>query len=92
MTRKLDGQCVLFVYGEMDLFVVQLQEALDGEGAESVIARTPADALIQLKRFDFDAALINYTGHTDDGDPLFRRMVTTHSDRWRPGWRESAVG
>ena len=31
-------------------------------------------------------------GRTDDGDPLFRRMVTTHSDRWRPGWRESAVG
>ena len=23
-------------------------------------------------------------GRTDDGDHLFRRMATTHSDRWRP--------
>jgi len=61
MTRKLDSQSILLVYGEFDLFVVQLQAALDGEGAESVIARTPADAVTQLKRFDFDAVLINYT-------------------------------
>ena len=30
--------------------------------------------------------------HSDDGDPSFRRMATTHSDRWRPGWRERAAG
>jgi hypothetical protein len=65
MTRSLDGQRILLVYGEIDLFVVHLQEALDGAGADSVIARTPADALIQLKRFNFESVLINYMPGVD---------------------------
>ena len=38
-----------------------------------------------------DNAVI-HAAHSDDGDPSFRRMATTHSDRWRPGWREGAAG
>jgi len=41
---------------------------------------------------DFLESIPTACAHSDDGDPSFRRMATTHSDRWRPGWRESAVG
>jgi hypothetical protein len=30
--------------------------------------------------------------HSGEGDQSFRRMATTCSDRWRPGWREGAAG
>ena len=30
--------------------------------------------------------------HSGEGDQSFRRMATTGSGRWRPGWREGAVG
>lgn len=52
---------LLIVYGEIDLFMLELQDAFDRAGAETLIARTPTDALGYLKRFDFAAVLINYT-------------------------------
>jgi NIPSNAP protein len=32
------------------------------------------------------------SAHSGEGDQSFRRMATTCSDRWRPGWREGAAG
>ncbi|HZT49748.1 MAG TPA: hypothetical protein VFA64_17380 [Hyphomicrobiaceae bacterium] len=60
MTTGLRNQTILFVYGEIDRFVVELQQALDEAGADSVIARTPGDAINALARFEFDGAVINY--------------------------------
>jgi hypothetical protein len=55
MANELGGRPILIVYGEIDLFVVELQDAFDRAGADTLIARTPADAMRHLKRFDRDA-------------------------------------
>jgi hypothetical protein len=66
MTLALHSRPILIVYGAIDLFVVELQDALDRAGAQSVIARTRAVALRQLQRFDFDAVVINHVANLDD--------------------------
>jgi hypothetical protein len=48
------------VYGAIDDFVVELQEAIDASGADTTIVRTPANALIQLERLKIDGALVNH--------------------------------
>jgi hypothetical protein len=58
---------ILIVYGQIDLFVLGLQDELDREGADTLIARTPADAMQHLQRFDFDAAVINHVQGLDAG-------------------------
>jgi hypothetical protein len=60
---KVHNRPVLIVYGEIDLFVVELQDALDKAGADSLIAPTLAD---HLKRFEVDAVAINHVPGVDD--------------------------
>jgi len=67
MANELGGRPILIVYGEIDLFVVELQDAFDRAGADTLIARTPADAMRHLKRFDFDAVVINHIQGLDAG-------------------------
>ena len=72
------GRPILTVYGEIDLAVVRLQDAFDKAGVESFIARTPADAMKLLQRFEFDAVVINHVYGLDDGlDDLLKELVDT---------------
>src|SRR5215471_1738126 len=69
---SLRGRPILVVYGHIDLFVLELQDAFDRAGADTVIARTPADALRHLRRFD--AVVINHVQGLDAGT---RELVET---------------
>jgi hypothetical protein len=60
MSSELHDRPILIVYGEIDLFVLELQDALDQAGADTMIARTPADALSLLQRLDIDAIVMNH--------------------------------
>jgi hypothetical protein len=55
----LRGHSILIVESEGEPFVGQLQAAVEGTGAESLVAPDPATALEQCEHFDFTAALIN---------------------------------
>jgi hypothetical protein len=74
MPSRLRNQTILFVYGEIDHFVVELHQALDQAGADAVIARTPRDATTALARFDFDGALVNFLQGTDEHQELLRAL------------------
>jgi len=65
---ELHHRPILIVYCEIDLFVLELQDALDQAGADTTIARTPAaDALSLIQRLDFDAIVVNHMSGLDDG-------------------------
>ena len=55
----LGGQVILVVEGEAGPFPLELQAALERVGAETLLARSPADARDHASRFDFSAAAIN---------------------------------
>jgi len=67
MTRALHGRPILIVYGHIDEFMLELQDAFNKTGADTFIARTPADALSLLQRLDFDAIVVNHVAELDDG-------------------------
>src|SRR5262245_21994660 len=60
MTNMFQGRCLLFVYHQIDLFTLRLQEALDRTAIETLLARTPDQALVELARARIDGALISY--------------------------------
>lgn len=55
----LHGHVVLIVEPDVGLFVVQLQDAIEQNRGESVVARDPATAFVRCTRFQFSAALVN---------------------------------
>ena len=54
----LCGHVILVVEGEAGPFPLELQAAFEGVGAETLLARDPAQARDQASRFDFSAAAI----------------------------------
>jgi len=54
----LCGHVILVVEGEAGPFPLELQAAFEGVGAETLLARDPAQARDQANRFDFSAAAI----------------------------------
>jgi hypothetical protein len=75
MPSRLRNRTILFVYGEIDHFVVEVHQALDQTGADTVIARTPSDATTALTRFDFNGALVNFLQGTDEHQELLRALA-----------------
>jgi hypothetical protein len=67
MGSELHHRPIQIAYCEIDLFVLELQDALDQAGADTTIARTPADALTLIQRLDFDAIVVNHVSGLDDG-------------------------
>lgn len=55
----LDGHSILIVESGLSSFITALQAAIDGLGAESLVARDAATAIERCRRFKFSAALIN---------------------------------
>ncbi len=56
---SLDGHTVLVVE-EQPLIALDLQRALEGAGAEVVVARNAAEALGRMGQFDFTAGVIDW--------------------------------
>jgi hypothetical protein len=55
----LRGHPILIVESDAGPFIAQLQAAVEGAGAECLVARDPPTALERCERFDFSAALVN---------------------------------
>jgi hypothetical protein len=68
----LVGQVILVVEGEAGHFARQLQVALEHVGAETLLARTPANAREHVSRYDFSAAVIGCGAAIDAVE--FRRL------------------
>jgi hypothetical protein len=55
----LDGATILIVESEIAPFVISLQQALEGVGAQSIVAREGSEALERCNQIQFSAALLN---------------------------------
>ena len=55
----LHGYVLLIVEPAVTSFVSDLQDAIEAERGETVVARDPAAALARCKQFQFTAALVN---------------------------------
>jgi hypothetical protein len=55
----LEGTTILIVESEIAPFVITLQQALEGVGAQSVVAREVSEALERCNQTQFSAALLN---------------------------------
>lgn len=55
----LSNHVILIIAPGVSLFVVQLQDAIEAERGECVVARDVATALARCRRFNFTAALVN---------------------------------
>jgi hypothetical protein len=75
MRSAFDGRPMLIVFGEIDLFAIELQDALDKTGANGVIARTPAEVMRHLQRFKCDAVVVNHS--TDGCQELIEELTDT---------------
>jgi DNA-binding response OmpR family regulator len=70
---NLAGQTILVVE-EQPLIALDLQRALEGAGAEVVVARNAADALPRIGQFDFTAAVIDWRPATEDHRVVARAL------------------
>jgi hypothetical protein len=57
---SLHGAPVLIVETEIDAFIASLQQAVEGAGAESVVARNAGEAEQHCDQLQFAAALLNF--------------------------------
>ena len=55
----LEGKTILIVESEIGPFVISLQQALEGVGAQSVVAREGSEALERCNQIQFSAVLLN---------------------------------
>jgi hypothetical protein len=62
---NLAGRTILIVEPQIAQFVYNLQGALEQMGAETLIAREPADAFERMRSFSFSACVINYDHASD---------------------------
>jgi hypothetical protein len=67
----LHGYVILVVEPDVTSFVSELQDAIERERGECVVARDPPAALTRCARFQFSAALVN----TDYRDMVGKLMV-----------------
>jgi DNA-binding response OmpR family regulator len=70
---RLDGHTVLVVE-EQPLIALDLQRALEGAGAEVVVARNGAEALSRIGQFDFTAGVIDWRPATEDHRVVARAL------------------
>ena len=59
---------------EQPLIALDLQRALEGAGAEVVIARNAAEALDRMGRFDFTAGVIDWRPASEDHRVVARAL------------------
>ena len=57
---------ILIIRDDVAPLSTELESALAGAGAETVLARSFAEARRHIARFDFSAAIIHYTPGSDD--------------------------
>jgi DNA-binding response OmpR family regulator len=70
---NLAGQTILVVE-EQPLIALDLQRALEGAGAEVVVARNAAEALDRIGQFDFTAGVIDWRPATEDHRVVARAL------------------
>jgi DNA-binding response OmpR family regulator len=74
------GNVILVVEPDVTSFVSQLQEAIEAEGAESIVVRDPAAAMARCKRFEFSVALVNVRHHDMVGRLIMPAMLYDPAD------------
>ena len=70
---NLAGQTILVVE-EQPLIALDLQRALEGAGAEVVVARNAAEALPRIGQFDFTAGVIDWRPASEDHRVVARAL------------------
>jgi DNA-binding response OmpR family regulator len=70
---NLAGQRILVVE-EQPLIALDLQRALEGAGAEVVVARNAAEALGRMGQFDFTAGVIDWRPASEDHRVVARAL------------------
>ena len=70
---SLDGHTILVVE-EQPLIALDLQRALEGAGAEVVVARNAAEALGRMGQFEFTAGVIDWRPQSDDHRMVARAL------------------
>ena len=70
---NLAGQTILVVE-EQPLIALDLQRALEGAGAEVVVARNAAEALPSIGQFDFTAGVIDWRPASEDHRVVARAL------------------
>jgi CheY-like chemotaxis protein len=70
---NLAGQTILVVE-EQPLIALDLQRALEGAGAEVVVARNAAEALPRVGQFDFTAGVIDWRPASEDHRVVARAL------------------
>jgi DNA-binding response OmpR family regulator len=70
---NLAGQTILVVEEE-PLIALDLRTALEGAGAEVMVARNAAEALIRISEFDFAAAVVDWRPDSEDHRVVARAL------------------
>jgi CheY-like chemotaxis protein len=70
---NLGGQTILVVE-EQPLIALDLQRALEGAGAEVVVARNTAEGLARIKQFDFTGGVIDWRPASEDHRVVARAL------------------
>jgi DNA-binding response OmpR family regulator len=70
---NLAGQIILVVEGE-PLIALDLRTALEAAGAEVIVARNAAEALIRISEFDFAAAVVDWRPGSEDHRVVARAL------------------
>ena len=73
MEANLAGQTILVVE-EQPLIALDLQRALEGAGAEVVVAHNAAEALGRMGQFDFTAGVIDWRPASEDHRVVARAL------------------